>query len=311
VALVANYQELPSLHPVAGLLRDHSFRTLALNHAGRTTLIPTLVAKSGVPEKVSRSLAKLKWKTKFQWSDLIFPNDLQKRLYPDHKEKIRYLTMDLLKKDFPTYYYIHDAFNLWNYLWEYHEKVLTAIYIGNTLREDEYLGQWLAQLNPRIPGFPTRDTIDLRKLIEIVNTFVFLATVQHSAVNYPQETFFSNARSCPTILKSAFPQLRMIQPETLVRSLPPVKEIRLAYAVIKLLSSSAGNNNLRDSFGLYTRTENNTDDVFGVHLETFNTVLSPLLQRLANEIHTREGQKQNWFKYEYLNQGQAARSILI
>lgn len=304
IAIVTTYQTLPPFHPVAGLLRDHFYRTLALNRSARSTLVPKLLPRTGVPLALSRALLKRAWTDDFQWAQLVFPREVQRRLGS--------YTPQELKEKFPTYFYVHDGLALWDLLLEYHTQVLTLIYGTDTgVNSDPYLKDWWRMLQSKIPGFfstkdkegKEEDALSLTSVIEVVTTFVFVATVQHSAMNYPQETYFQNARSCPTLLQGPLPS----NPTSadLLRALPSKLQVSIAYAIVTILSAPVGNDNIVSSFGSYTSTV--TNHAFDVHVHTQHTFLLPRLQELQQRI---QAQQQEAF-YPYLLPDRVAKSIFI
>lgn len=303
IAIVSAYHTLPSFHPVTGLLLDHSFRTLAINHSARLTLVPNLIPAAGIPVTTSKTLLHNQW-AKFHWADLNFLHQVRSCLYP---ETFTPLTLDQLQKDFPSYHYIHDSFTLWHLLWDYHSLILNKIYSSPDLLEgDGYLHAWIHSLHTKIPGFP-KHVANVTELIEIITVFVFIATVQHSAVNYPQEAFYQNARICPSVLRKDL--LEGEQFDLLLHSLPTKMQVSVTESIVTILSSSLENNNLEENFGSYVR-EHNEHKSFDLHIYYQTRFLLPQLRELTKKILERPPNSLG-FTYRYLAPNSVATSILI
>jgi hypothetical protein len=244
VALVSNYRTLSSNHTLAALIRDHELKNLSLNREARKVLVPILIPLAGLPKSIVESAASQNWET-FKYSDLHFANDLKKR------------EIDI--KRISTYYYASDSLDLWNALFTYHKTVLEKQYQKQQDLDDDVEAQkWLTEIRKsgRIQEFPT--VVSVAELIDIVTGFVFASTSQHSAVNYIQDVFFSNLRSCPPVLNMNLPKKADIGDDTLFNAVFPNFSSRgklaALYALVAFLSAEQGATNIVNVFGQYART---------------------------------------------------------
>ncbi|EEU36715.1 uncharacterized protein NECHADRAFT_51785 [Fusarium vanettenii 77-13-4] len=208
--IVATNRTIPEGHLLYEILSPHWFRTLALNSAARTLLVPAVIARiSGFgptwnpvdPDKSKYRTFKLvdySYKN-FNFVDKYIPNDLKKRGFNIEKEKY---------EKYRNYPYAYDMYLLWGVIREFVQSVLETKYKCDAdVQNDKYILPWCKEIQSKdggqVTSFPTIKTVD--ELIDAVTMCIHIASPQHTAVNYLQDYYYSFVPAKPPALCTALP----------------------------------------------------------------------------------------------------------
>lgn len=202
--IVATNRTIPDDHLLHEILSPHWFRTLALNAAARSVLVPIVMARaaglgpSNNP-KTSRLMNLVNWSYEhFDFQGKYIPNDLAARGF------------DLECADagvkYRNYPYATDMRLLWGVLRSFVESVLcTRFKCDQDVLNDEYIANWCAEVQTygQIKTFPTITTRE--QLIDAVTMCIHTASPQHTAVNYLQDYYYSFVPAKPAALCTPLP----------------------------------------------------------------------------------------------------------
>ncbi|CAM9653605.1 unnamed protein product [Lampetra planeri] len=214
---VALHNHLRGGHPVGQLLHPHFQDTLGINHVARHTLISSVapltdatfaVGTAGGMRMVARALRSARF------VDRSFPVEMERRGFG--------------ADGLDDFYYRDDAARLWDAL-----RAYAAAVVGRTYRDDDAVTadsalQDFAEavVDPdrgNVLGFPA--ALCTRELLtECLTTIIFTASVQHSALNYPQWDFYSYVPMRPEHLTKLMPEGEEdISEEFITSALPDVR----------------------------------------------------------------------------------------
>lgn len=190
--IMAVMRNLASSHPVYKLLRRHFRYTLAINEGARQTLLAAggvfdeFIATGG-PDKGYLKLAQRAW-GEWRFEDQRLPDDLHRRGVDDPFA-------------LPYYPYRDDALPIWNAITSYAQGILTLSYRNDAEVADdtELQAFWRDLVESGIPAdrFPFTELSRLDDLIDLARTFIFLASVGHSAVNNLQYEHYGWVPNAP------------------------------------------------------------------------------------------------------------------
>ncbi|KAF3914848.1 hypothetical protein ABW20_dc0104603 [Dactylellina cionopaga] len=195
--IVAVERTIPSTHVVYKLLEHHWRRTLPLNEAARSILVPKIInVISGMAQDQLVNLMNAAYNT-YNWEDNYVPNDLKERGFPEAKLKAN-------DKKFVNYPYAKNMLGMWNAVHDFVERVLRAD-MGNNfdlrVSRDLEIKNWVAEMRKpnggNQPTFPEIQT--LKQLTDAITMCITIAAPQHTAVNYLQQyyqVFLPNKPSC-------------------------------------------------------------------------------------------------------------------
>lgn len=211
--IVATNRTIPQDHLLYQLLRPHWLRTLALNDAARTTLVPYVIARiagfgPSTEYKTSRALKLIDWSYKnFNFQAKYVPNDLKKRGFDVYAEK---------GQKYRNYPYATNIYLLWGVIRDFVKTVLQVKYPSDEkVQGDAYISDWCKEIQTmgQIPTFPTITTRD--QLIDAVTMCIHTASPQHTAVNYLQEYYYGFVAARPPALCTPLPEdLKTLQAYT-------------------------------------------------------------------------------------------------
>lgn len=203
--IVATNRTIPEDHLLYELLSPHWFRTLALNAAARTVLVPAVIARlagfgqSNDDAKTNRAMAMIDWSYKnFNFQEKYVPNDLKKRGFD-----VDAPTGDKYK----NYTYALNMYLLWGIIREFVQSVLETKYTcDQDVDNDEHIKAWYTEIQTKgqIATFPTIKTGD--ELIDAVTMCIHTASPQHTAVNYLQDYYYSFVPAKPPALCTPLPK---------------------------------------------------------------------------------------------------------
>lgn len=199
--VVATNRTIPEEHILYEILSPHWFRTLALNSAARTMLVPAVINRiSGLgPDRVTKLVD---WSYKnFNFQEKYIPNDLKKRGF--NPEAVPDDTPDKYR----NYPYATDMYLLWGVIRDFVNSVLATKYKSDQdIHDDPYIGPWCTEIQEKgqLKTFPTITTVD--QLVDAVTMCIHIASPQHTAVNYLQDYYYSFVPSKPPALCTPLPK---------------------------------------------------------------------------------------------------------
>ena len=192
--VIATHNQLPSTHPLFILLAQHFEGTLAINDAAQRLLIDpmgnvdTLLSGSIDQSRVYAVQGAQSYLRNVNTSAL--PQTLAQRGVDD---------ANLL----PVYPYRDDALLLWNAIGQWVTQYIKHYYASDeAVQNDAELKNWVAELvahdGGRADNIGEANRIStVAQLIELVTLVIFTASVQHAAVNYPQDAIMSYTPAMP------------------------------------------------------------------------------------------------------------------
>lgn len=194
--IISANRQLPPNHPVFRILRPHWQKTLALNAAARTTLVPEVILNIvGFEKDQATAFIRTEYNS-FDFENSYVPKDLRRRGFPPE---------ELNDKKFHNYAYARCINSMWNKIRKYVEEILALDYtdpdVDQQVEDDEFLDAWCREMRCRdganLPHFPRIKTF--QALLDCVTMAIHLASPQHTAVNYLQDyyqCFVINKPSC-------------------------------------------------------------------------------------------------------------------
>jgi len=204
--------------------------------------VPSFIPNTGVPLEHSQALL-TKYASQFNWNTLNYAAHL----------KARGINLTAL----PTYYMGSDSLKQWNLIYTFIHAVFLGYYQTDAaVVADPYVADWVNEIVTygKLKGFPTSITT-IAGLATEVTQFIFLATTQHTGINYNQEQFFSNMRSAPNVLFGTLPDKSKVTLDFIEAGYPSRTQTIFLYVVVAFLSSQKGEGNIiADDFGLYSPT---------------------------------------------------------
>ena len=216
--IVATNRTIPMDHPIYRLLYPHWYKTLSLNAAGRSTLIPQIAVDIvGIsPAQCFHFLCDA-YNT-YDFVGSYIPNDLARRGFPSTAAGLRH-------PRYKNYPYAKNALALWTTLHTY-AKSMIQLSLPNdaAVAGDSHLQAWATEVQTaaHMPSFPGLKTLDA--LVDAVTMCIFIASPYHTAINYLQNFYQSFVIAKPPALCRAPPttlaQLRGYKEADLVASLP-------------------------------------------------------------------------------------------
>ncbi|KAM5343367.1 hypothetical protein ACJ41O_011904 [Fusarium nematophilum] len=202
--IVATNRTIPEGHLLYEILSPHWFRTLALNSAARSLLVPAVIARlAGFGPSIqpvgSHALGLVNWSYKnFNFQDKYIPNDLKKRGFDLEGEK---------GDKYRNYPYATDMYLLWGVIRDFVKSVLETKYKSDEdVQADPYIPSWCEEIQTKgqITSFPTIITVE--QLIDAVTMCIHTASPQHTAVNYLQDYYYSFVPAKPPALCTPLPK---------------------------------------------------------------------------------------------------------
>jgi len=222
--IVAAQRSFEDNHPVLALLKPHWIRTLSLNAAARSVLVPSVISKiAGMEDGQLHGFIQHAYKT-FDWTANFVPNDLARRGFPINEIKAADSDNPRLSK----YTYARNMLEMWECLRHFVASMLSADYATDAdVAKDISLQTWAHEMRHTYGGnmasFPASfSTLD--EMIDSVTMCIHLASPQHTAVNYLQEYYQSFVVNKPPCLctppPSSLKELLEYKEPDLMRALP-------------------------------------------------------------------------------------------
>ncbi len=216
--IVATNRTIPMDHPVYRLLYPHWYKTLSLNAAGRSTLIPQIAVDIvGInPAQCFRFLCDA-YDT-YDFAGSYVPNDLLRRGFPN-------TAAGLDHPRYKNYPYAKNALALWTTLHTYVRSMIQlSLPDDDAVAGDSHIQAWSTEVQTaaHMPSFPSITTLD--SLVDVITMCIFIASPYHTAINYLQNFYQSFVIAKPPALCRAPPttleQLKGYSEADLVTSLP-------------------------------------------------------------------------------------------
>ncbi|KAL2839813.1 lipoxygenase [Aspergillus pseudoustus] len=315
--IVASHRYLSQTHPVMQMLVPHWQKTLALNAAARSTLVPHVVLDLvGFQEKETQNFMQDAY-AKFDFEKKYIPTDLKERGFPPDQ---------LGDPKFHNYAYAKCINSMWGKIRAFVRDTLAADYpepnANAKVKSDTDLQDWVRELGQNGEGkliFPTIETFD--QLVDAVTMCIHIASPQHTAVNYLQRYYMSFVVNKPPCLFAPPPtslqELLGYTEKDLVKALPMnhSAEWLLASHIPYLLNKKPApeeslKNYAHSKASLYVTKEPTAQNTAIAKAATtfFNE-----LERSAQEFKEFGQQVDNWavLPYEVLYPDWNAVSILI
>ncbi|MDJ0839407.1 MAG: lipoxygenase family protein [Acidobacteriota bacterium] len=229
--VIATYRNLAANHPLSLLLRPHFEGTLYINCLAHKDLIPP---KAGVDELLAATIEE------------------DHRLVVSHVKNIRFnhlaQPVQIAQRgvDNPDliYPYRDDSLVLWDAIKGWVDDYLTLYYPNDRIiTEDTELQAWVDDLAARDGGrlreLGTDHRVRTRKeLAALVTTVIFTASVQHTAVNFPQWDVMGFNPVMPLALYSIAPtRTEGYDEQDWLKMLPPLTSAELQMTLGYLLGT--------------------------------------------------------------------------
>ncbi|KAF8458613.1 lipoxygenase [Terfezia claveryi] len=190
--IVAANRSFEAHHPVYKLLSPHWIKTLSLNAAARTTLVPDVVTKLSGMTTAQLMLFMQDAYSTFDWQENYIPTDLERRGFP---------VTGINDDKFRNCGYARNMHVLWQILQTFVGDYLDATGFKSdaAVAKDPWIARWcmeMTSINPSnkkyypgasIKNFPFIKT--RKQLIDAVTMCIHIASPQHTAVNYLQEYY--------------------------------------------------------------------------------------------------------------------------
>ena len=225
--IVAANRSFEAHHPVYKLLSPHWIKTLSLNAAARTTLVPDVVIKlSGMTTEQLMLFMQDAYST-FDWQESYIPTDLERRGFP---------VAEINDPKFDNCGYAKNMHVIWQILQTFVGDYLDASGFTSdaAVAQDQWIAGWcmeMTSINPKngkyypgasIKNFPSIKT--RKQLIDAVTMCIHIASPQHTAVNYLQEYYQTFVLNKPPALYTApvetLGELKAMNEKKLMDALP-------------------------------------------------------------------------------------------
>lgn len=219
--IVAAQRTFEQDHPVYSLLQPHWFKTLSLNAAARSILVPNVISKiAGLEQSQVYDFINYAYVT-FDWTANFIPNDLERRGFP-----ITEVSKDSGK--YQKYMYARNMLDMWNGLHTFVADMLKVDYPTDAdVKKDKAVQAWATEMRADYGGnlksFPSAfNTFD--ELVNTVTMCIHIAAPQHTAINYTQEYYQAFVVNKPPCLTQPPPktlkELTAYQQPDLMKSIP-------------------------------------------------------------------------------------------
>jgi arachidonate 15-lipoxygenase len=228
--VVATHRQLAENHPLNILLLPHFEGTVFINYLAQAKLIspkgPVDKLLSGTISS-TRKLAVEALDLDFSFNDSMLPNDLKKRRTTNSKL---------------FYPYRDDSLKIWKAIHNWVSSYLGVYYrTEGAIANDNELQNWAADIvsraGGRVHGFgePEGEIKTREYLYDAVTMIIFTASVQHAAVNFPQNNIMSYTPAMPLATYSPPPDKKRMPASAWIKSLPPLDISELQLSVGYLL----------------------------------------------------------------------------
>jgi arachidonate 15-lipoxygenase len=216
--IVAANKTLPPDHSVLKLLTPHFHRTLFINNGARGTLISS-DPKASFSFNQFTSLG-------VDGAMKLANSCFSSYSFIKHAHFLNNLTIrGMHKKSLIDRYYFADyGLSIWNAIHDYVVESLGVLYGNDLVADDVHLQQFakVCFVEAKICDFPAIESMD--DLVETVTTIIWIASAQHSAVNFNQYENYAFPPNHPLMLKLPMPSKStsdtIVTSEFITKSLP-------------------------------------------------------------------------------------------
>ncbi|KAH6892615.1 lipoxygenase [Thelonectria olida] len=313
--IVATHRTIPMNHPVYKLLEPHWYKTLSLNAAARSTLVPQVIKDLvGLKPDYLYKFVRYEFE-KFDFVGSYIPNDLKKRGFPNTAQ-------GLSDKKYKNYAYAKNMVLMWDCIRKYVMSSLLRYYDKDTadkmVQDDQYIKDWCKeiQISGWIKTFPTIQTLD--QLCDAITMSIHIAAPFHTAVNYLQNFYQAFVLAKPPCLCSPMPtsldQLKKYNEASLVSALPIGRQRQwlLSVQVPWLLSFKVASDRSLISFAQSQWRTARGNDPESTEIRNISEQFYLELKKLEVEfLITSKGMDAGSIPYMVMDPSNTAVSILI
>ncbi|KAF4466286.1 lipoxygenase 1 [Fusarium albosuccineum] len=313
--IVATHRTIPMNHTVFKILQPHWYKTLSLNAAARSTLVPQVIKDLvGVSPDYLYKFVRYEFEN-FDYVKNYVPNDLAKRGFPNTVE-------GLADKKYKNYAYAKNMLSMWKAIRKYVMSMLLTYYDKNTadrmVQEDKYIQDWCKEIqtNGWIKSFPTIQTLD--QLCDALTMSIHIAAPFHSAVNYLQNFYQAFVLAKPPALCDPLPKtladLKGYTEKIFVEALPigRQREWLLAVQVPWLLSFKVPSDRSLITFAQSQWRASTGSSQEQQEIRKISEMFYLELKKLEVEfLVTSKGMDEGSIPYMVMDPGNTAVSILI
>ncbi|KAK6856607.1 hypothetical protein PG995_006794 [Apiospora arundinis] len=184
--IVAANRTLPQDHDVFQLLYPHWLKTLSLNAAARSVLMPHVIAPiMGMPDDNVYQFLRYEY-DHFDFQGSYIPEDLKQRGFPTEK---------LDQPKYHNYAWARCIHSMWHKIRSYVKDMLLLKYASDQeVRDDACVQAWsremrapVAEQGAALSSFPELTTFEA--LVDCVTMCIHIASPQHTSVNYLQNYY--------------------------------------------------------------------------------------------------------------------------
>lgn len=213
--IVAANRTLPQDHDVYQILYPHWQKTLSLNAAARTTLMPSVITPLMGMETDHVYKFLLSEYEQYDFKGSYIPRDLENRGFPADK-------IASGDRKYHNYAWARCILSMWYKIRRYVKAMLILRYTGADpdleVRQDEAVQNWSKEMrapickeDPQMSGanlasFPEIKGLD--DLIDAVTMCIHIASPQHTSINYLQNYYQSFVVNRPPALYASPPKSR-------------------------------------------------------------------------------------------------------
>ncbi|KAK2669135.1 hypothetical protein RAB80_014661 [Fusarium oxysporum f. sp. vasinfectum] len=313
--IVATHRTIPMDHIVFRLLEPHWYKTLSLNAAARSVLVPQIIKDLvGLKHDYLYQFIRYEFEN-FDYVKSYVPNDLKQRGFPNTAQ-------GLSDKKYKNYAYAKNMVSMWHCIREYVMSTLLMYYDKNTadkmVEEDQYVQDWCkeVQTNGWIKSFPNIQTLD--ELCDAVTMSIHIAAPFHTAVNYLQNFYQAFVLAKPPCLCSPMPEsleeLKKYTEKSLVDALPIGRQRQwlLSVQVPWLLSFKVPSDRSLITFALSQWRTHRGDDKEDREIRAISKWFYIELKKLEVEfLVTSKSMDEGAIPYMVMDPANTAVSILI
>lgn len=298
------------------ILSPHWYKTLSLNAAARTVLVPGVIKDLvGLKKEYLEGYMKYEYEN-FDWKQNYVPNDLRARGFPN-------TAAGLKDPKYKNYAYARNMVLLWDVIRQYVRDMLLTTYDLKTadaeIANDTDIQNWVNEIrtNARIKSFPDIKTLD--DLTDALTMSIHIAAPFHTAVNYLQNFYQAFVPAKPPALNSTLPKsleiLNIYTEDDLIQALPINLERQwiLAVQVPWLLSFKVASD--RSLLIFASSQSKRYKGKTAKHTQQVRTISNDLfenLQKVGEEfIKNSQAMSDGAIPYQVLDPATTAVSILI
>ncbi|XP_028752637.1 lipoxygenase 3, chloroplastic-like [Neltuma alba] len=208
--IIAAHRQLSAMHPIFKLLKPHMKGTLQINALAREALISAggIIESDFSCGKYCNHIVSAAYKDWWRFDMEALPRDLIRRglAEPDHTKPYG---LKLLVEDYP---YANDGLPIWLAIENWVRTYVTYYYRdGLMVQSDNELQAWYSEVinlghvdHKNASWWPKLSTPS--DLIFILTTLIWIASVQHSAVNFGQYPYGGYVPMRPPLMKRLLPK---------------------------------------------------------------------------------------------------------